>query len=239
MKNFKNTSKRLVAGLFAVCLLSLTLSSCLKESHSTPPTPVALLSVIQDSPGQPPLDFTLDGVRVNANQIIYGGGLDYFRAYIGKRTAAFTRSGAGGVVYSDTLTLKQNFAYTLCLVNKAATPGFLVLNDAITQPTSGNANLRFVNLSPDAPAVDLAVKDGAVLVSNKAFKGFSAFAPITSKSYTFEIRQAGTNTVLTTLTNVNISSGYVYTIYLRGLVGATDATKLTADLIVNAYPGLN
>jgi len=185
------------------------------------------------------LDFTLDGTRVNANQIIYGGGLDYFRAYAGKRTAAFTKSGGGGVVFSDTLTLKQNFAYTLCLVNKPATPGFLVLTDAITQPASGSANLRFVNLSPDAPAVDLAVKDGAVLVANKGFKGFSDFASITGKNYTFEIRQAGTSTVLATVTNVSINSGYVYTIYLRGLAGATDGTKLTADLIVNAYPGLN
>ena len=239
MKNFKNTSRRLVGGLFAVCLLSLTLSSCLKDHETTPPTPVALLSVIQDSPGQPPLDFTLDGTRVNANQIVYGGGLDYFRAYVGKRTAAFTKSGAGGVVFSDTLTLKQNFAYTLCLVNKPATPGFLVLTDAITQPTSGNANLRFVNLSPDAPAVDLAVKDGAVLVQNKGFKGFSGFASIISKNYTFEIRKAGTSIVLATLSNVNINSGYVYTVYLRGLTAATDATKLTADLIINAYPGFN
>ena len=239
MKNFKNTPKRLVIGLFAVCLLSVTLSSCLKSHDATPPTPVALLSVIQDSPGQPPLDFTLDGTRVNTNQIIYGGGLDYFRAFVGTRTAAFVKSGAGGVVFSDTLNLKQNFAYTLCLINKAATPGFLKLNDAITQPASGSANLRFVNLSPDANAVDLAVKDGAVLVANKNFKGYSGFASITGKTYSFEIRQAGTSTVLTTLTNVTINSGYVYTIYLRGLAGATDATKLTADLIINAYPGLN
>jgi len=239
MKNFKNTSKRLVAGLFAVCLLSLTLSSCLKEHNTAPATPVALLSVIQDSPGQPPLDFTLDGSRVNASQIIYGSGLDYFRAYAGKRTAAFTVSGSGTTIFSDTLTLKQNFAYTLCLVNKPASPGFLVLTDAITQPASGSANLRFVNLSPDAPAVDLAVKDGSVLVANKGFKGFSDFASITGKNYTFEIRQAGTNTVLTSLTNVTINSGYVYTIYLRGLAAATDATKLTADLITNAYPNFN
>jgi hypothetical protein len=239
MKNFNNTPKRLVAGLFAVCLLSLTLSSCLKDKNTGPVTPVALLSVIQGSPGQPPLDFSLNGTRVNANQIVYGGGLDYFRAYVGTRTAAFTTSGGGSTVFSDTLTLKQNFAYTLCLVNKLATPGFLVLNDAITQPSSGSANLRFVNLSPDAAAVDLAVKDGAVLVANKGFKGFSDFASITGKTYTFEIRKAGTTTVLTTLTNVTINNGYVYTVYLRGLATATDNTKLTADLITNAYPSLN
>lgn len=233
MKDFKNISKRLVVRVGAICIISFALSSCIKSHDDTPPAPVAVLSVIQDSPGQPPLDFTLNGTRVNSTQIVYGSGLDYFRAFSGKRTAAFVTAG-GATVLSDTMTLKQNYAYTLCLVNKAATPGFLLLNDAIAAPTPGNANLRFVDLSPDAPAVDLAIKDGAVLVPNKAFKGFSSFSSIEAKTYTFEIRQAGTNTVLATLSNKVINPGFVYTIYFRGLNDATDGNKLTADLIINA-----
>jgi hypothetical protein len=234
MKNLKNISKRLVVRMGAVCIVLLGLSSCIKTHDDTPAFPVSLLSVIQGSPGQTTLDFTLNGTRINANAIVYGGGLDYFRAYAGKRTAAFVKSGGGGTVFSDTLTLTQNLAYTLCLVNKAATPGFLVLKDAITQPTSGNASVRFVDLSPDAPAVDLAVKDGAILVPNKSFKGFSDFIPIVGNNYTFEIRQAGTSTVLATLSNVTLTPGIVYTIYFRGLKDATDGDKPTADLVINA-----
>ena len=85
----------------AVAILSLMLSSCIKDhSTDTPQPPVAVLSVLQESPGQQPLDFTLDGVRVNANQLVYGGGLNYFNAYAGKRTAAFTRASGGGVIFS-------------------------------------------------------------------------------------------------------------------------------------------
>lgn len=240
MKNFKTISKNLVAGISAVCVLSFMLSSCLKGTSSNTPTPpVALLSVIQDSPGQPALDFSINGNRVNTAAINYGGVLDYFQAYAGQRTFMFSKNGAGTTVKSDTATLKQNVAYTLCLVNLPATPQFLLLTDTISQPASGNAALRFVNLSPDATAVDFAVKDGDVFVANKSFKGFSTFKPITGKSYTFEIRKTGTATVLVTLNNVTLSPGYVYTVYLRGLAAATDATKLTADLITNAHPSYN
>jgi hypothetical protein len=240
MKNFKTISKNLVEGISAVCMLSFILSSCLKGSSSnTPSPPVSLLSVIQDSPGQPPLDFSINGTRVNLSALNYGGFLDYFQAYSGQRTFMFSKYGAGITVKSDTATLKQNVAYTLCLVNLPATPQFLLLTDTISQPASGYAALRFVNLSPDATAVDLAVKDGDVFVANKSFKGFSTFKPITGKTYTFEIRKTGMATILATLSNVTLNSGFVYTVYLRGLAGATDATKLTADLITNAHPSYN
>jgi len=234
MKNFKNISKGLVVKIGAVCIIALGLSSCIKNHDDTPVQPVALLSVIQASPDEPALNFNLNSARVNASPINYGSGLDYFRAVAGKRTAIFTKNSDGTTVKSDTMTLSQNVAYTLFLVNKAATPEYLLLNDAITQPSSGNANLRFVNLSPDSGPVDLAVKDGAVLVANKSFKGFSGFSSLEGKNYTFEIRKAGTTTVLASLTSQNISPGFVYSIYFRGLAASTDAAKPTASLIVNA-----
>ncbi|MGZ3872263.1 MAG: DUF4397 domain-containing protein [Mucilaginibacter sp.] len=239
MKILNNISKKSVAVIGAVCILSAMLSSCIKSHTSdTPAPPVALLSVIQASPDQPLLDFSLDGTRVNLNSIAYGDDLDYFRAYAGSRRAAFSKNGVVGTsVISDTITLKQNVAYSLFLINKASTPQYLFLTDSLTQPTAGNANLRFVNVSPDAPAVDLAVKDGAVFVPNKAFKGHSSFLPIQGKRYTFEIRKAGTTTVLATLNNVEVTPGYVYTILFRGFAASTTApTKLTADFIINARP---
>lgn len=238
MKILKNISKKSVAVIGAVCILSAMLSSCLKSSkNETPAPPVALLSVIQASPDQPLLDFSLDASRVNSYPIKYGDDLDYFRAYAGTRHVAFSKNGAGTTVITDTVTLKQNMAYSLFLVNKAASPQYLFLTDSLTQPTAGNASLRFINLSPDAPAVDLAIKGGAVFVTNKAFKGHSSFLPIPGKGYSFEIRQAGTTTVLATVDNVAVSNGYVYTILFRGLAASTTAsTKLTADFITNARP---
>lgn len=237
MKNFKNISQGLVTRISAVCILSVMLSSCLKD-HTTnvPSSPVSVMSVIQASTGQPVLDFYLDGTRVNASGLALGDNLDYFRAYSGKRKASFNQQGSGTQLFADTVTLKENVAYSLCFVGKSTAPSLFLLTDSLSQPSSGSAYVRFVNLSPDASAVDLAVKDGAVLATNKDFKGFTSFFLLQGKTYSFEIRAAGTSTVLATMNSVTIANGYIYTIYLEGLKASTGTDKLTPVLVTNAHP---
>lgn len=237
MKIYKNSSKRWIARLGAVCLLSLFLSSCLKDTNNYYAPPVAYLSFIQASPDQPPMDFYLNNNKVNWDPLNYGNEIDYIRAYTGTRTANFYNQNSATKIFSDTIHLNANVAYSLFLANTTAHPELVLLTDSLSQPSSGNAGIRFVNVSPDAPAVDLAVQGGSVLVTNKSYKGSSSFLPILGgKSYVFEVRQKGTSTVLATLGSVNLNVGQVYTIWFHGLATPTNATdKLAADIITNAY----
>ncbi len=238
MKNFKNISSKLVLRICAVCVVSVMLSSCLKSHNDNTPTPpVSLLTVIQASPDQPPLDFYLNSDKVNSGSISYGNDIDYFRAYSGKRAAIF-KLASGTNLILDSITLKQNFAYSLFLAGKASAPELVYLTDTLVTPAAGSAGVRFINLSPDAPAVDLAIKGGgAVWVGNKWFKGFSSFANVSGNKYSLEVRKAGTTTVLASVDNVSILPGYIYTIWLHGLVASTGASNaLTIGVITNAVP---
>jgi len=193
------------------------------------------VTLIQASPGEPPLNFYINGNKVNAIPITYGDDLDYFRVFSGNRTANFYDLSMNTVL-SAPLNVAPNTAYSVFLANVATKPEIVLLTDTLNKPSAGNASVRFVNLSPDAPAVDLVVQGGAIISSNKSFKGYSSFVSIPGKSdYTFEIRKSGTNTVLATLPNVGIASGYVYTIWFHGLASGTGADKLSAGLITNAY----
>jgi hypothetical protein len=238
MKTYKYTSTKWMAGLGVVCMLSvLFLSSCLKNNTDYYAPPVAYVSFIQASPNEPPLDLYLNNNKVNQPPIGYGTTLDYFRAYTGTRTVNLYNQGTMNKVLSDTVNLSANVAYSLFMTNTTAHPDLLLLTDTINQPAAGKANIRFVNVSPDAPAVDFAIKDTTAKVSNKAFKGFSSFLPVQGgKSYTFEVRQHGTSTVLATLANVTVSSGLVYTIWFHGLTNTSNiANKLGVDIVTNAY----
>jgi hypothetical protein len=237
MKIYSKTLKRLMAVVGAGCLLSVLFTSCLKSKNDYTPPPSAYVAFIQASAGQEPLDLYFNSNKVNQFALNYGDGIDYFKAYTGLRTANVYTAGSMTKVFSDTIRLNPNIAYSLFLVNTVAHPGFLLLTDSVSRPAAGKATVRFVNVSPDAPAVDLAVKDSAAFVSNKAFKGASSFiAKDGGRAYTFEVRQHGTSTVLATLNNVTLNSGQVYTIWLRGLVNTSVAAeKLTADILINAY----
>jgi len=236
METFKSTSKRWMACIGAVGLLSL-LSSCLKTSNNTYYPPVALVSFVQASPDEPQLDFFLDNNQINLNAVNYGDHFDYFKAYTGKRMANFYARNGMAKILSDSIHLKENYNYSLFLANKPTQPEIVLLTDTIKQPAVNNAGVRFVNLSPDAPAVDLVVTGGSKIVSNVGYKGYSAFLPITGNSgYNFQIVQAGTSTVLATLTNVTLNSGSLYTIWFHGLATTTSTTdQLAASIYTNAY----
>lgn len=238
MKNFQQISKRRAGIIGMICLLALSLSSCLK-SHNDDVVlpPAALISVINASPDSQPLDFYLDQNMANNYPIKYGNGLDYIRAYTGKRTAAFYVAGTQQKYASADIKVAADSTYSLFLSNVASKPDILLTRDTLTQPTSGMATVRFINLSADAPAADLAVTGGAVLVANKAYQSVSKFVPIAGGSkYTLEIRQAGTTTVLATLTDVSLRSGSVYTVWLQGIAASTTApTKLAGNIQLNAF----
>ncbi|MBV8390628.1 MAG: DUF4397 domain-containing protein [Mucilaginibacter sp.] len=237
MKVYGNPLNRWTALLGIGCFISLVFTSCLKSRNDYTPPPAAYVTFFQASPDEQPLDLYFNNNKVNQVPLHYGDGIDYFQAYPGLRTVNLYNSGSMSVIYSDTIRLKPNIAYSLFMVNPAANPGIFLVTDSISRPAAGKATLRFINVSPDAPAVDLAVKDSAAFVTNKAFKGFSSFIPKTGgQTYNFEIRQHGTSTVLATLSGVTLNSGLVYTIWLHGLANTSIAgDKLTADIVTNAY----
>ena len=109
----------------------------------------------------------------------------------------------------------------------------LVLTDDLTAPASGKAHVRFVHLSPNAPAVDIAVTGGAVVFPNNSFKGSTAFAPLDAGTYDLEVRVAGTNTVALPLPGIVLEAGKIYTVFAKGFLGGTGAEALGAQIIVN------
>jgi len=235
MKRYKNRWISLFAGFV---MLSLMLSSCLKNNNPAPAIPTALITVIQASPDEQPLDFYLNGNKVNVAPLTYGTGIDYFTAIAGERTANFYDYGTySPIVATAQFTLEQNMAYSLFLDSLPAKPGILLLTDTLVKPASGKAGVRFVDLSPDAPAVDLAIQSGATITTNKSFKGYTSFIPVPGQSnFTFEILKSGTSTVLATMPNVSLTNGYLYTVILEGLNTSTNsADQLNIIMLNNAY----
>ena len=61
--------------------------------------------------------------------------------------------------------------YTVFAADSVANIAPLVLADDLTTPAAGKAHVRFVHLSPNAPAVDVAVTAGPVLFANTRLQG--------------------------------------------------------------------
>lgn len=234
MKNLKSPTRRLSFAAFAGLFL-FSLSSCVKENNNYYNPPVGYLAVVQASPDEPPLNFTLNGNLVNQWPMQFGDFTYYVRCYTGTRIANFDNAYTGGQLISDSIHITQNQNYSLFLANTSSHPQYLYLTDTLAQPAAGMASIRFINLGPDAGAVDLIVQGTSTSITNKSFLGHSGFTQLTAGSYTLQVNQTGTTTGLASLANVNLYKGGVYTIWLQGLKASTGSgDKLSINLMQNA-----
>ena len=235
MQNILQNQRGLHVIIGLIFLSTVTLVSCTKTSNNQAVTPVSVLEVIDVSPDAPALDFYENSTVMNTNAIVYGRGLAYFNSYAGNVAFSFNGNGTSTKLAADNVTLTANHYYTLFFTNSIKTPDFILLADTLVSPGQTNSSIRFVNASANAPAVDVVVKKGSVLISNIAYKGYTKFvpAPVMSND-TLQVLQTGTNTVLATLPNISFEAGGVYTVWLYGVAGATDATKLSIYAAQNA-----
>jgi hypothetical protein len=151
----------------------------------------------------------------------------------GTRNIKVNVSGTSTTVINADLALSKDQNYSVFAIDSVSKISALVLTDDLTAPASGKAHVRFVHLSPNAPAVDVALTGGAVVFGNKAFKDYTAFTPLDAGTYNLEVRVAGTSTVALPLPGITLQAGKIYTVFAKGFLGGTGSEALGAEIIAN------
>lgn len=224
-------SLKTLYALFAIVTATL-LAACGKGDNEVPN--YGSLSIYNASPTLFTYDVYLNGSKLNAANLPYGGGVKYTQLPQGTYEAKFNVAGETAAVYTKTgISVANNNFSTLYLTGTAGNFDGLLLADDFSNTSVEKAYVRFVNLSPDAPALDLHVKDATSnLISNKKYKEYSGFTEIEGGSKTFEIKENVSGTVKTTLESTNFVKGYFYTIIAGGKVGAGANERLFNGQII-------
>jgi hypothetical protein len=194
----------------------------------------ARVRVVHASPDAPAVDVYADGAKVHTN-VAFKGSSDYLSVPAGPHNFKVFATGAnpatGTPVINADATLEAGKDYTVAAIGKVANIKPLVLVDNNAAPAAGKAHVRVVHASPDAPAVDIAVKSGPVLFPNVAFGKDAGPTPVDAGTYDLEVRPTGTMTVALAINGVQLQTGKIYTIFAVGLLNGTP--KLEALPIVN------
>jgi hypothetical protein len=176
----------------------------------------------------------IDDVKVNTQPLTYPNNTGYLDAETGTRNIKVNVAGTSTTVINGDLDLEVDKYYSVFAVDQVSEITALVLVDDLTMPAAGKAHVRFVHLSPDAPAVDVAVaSSGAVVFSDIAFKESTVFTPLDAGTYNLDVRVAGTSTVALVLPPVTLQAGKIYTVFAKGFLAGTGAQALGAEIIVN------
>jgi hypothetical protein len=217
-------------------LFTLAFSSCKKDEDTdttTPDSGTSFISVVNASPSLATYNYYMDDVKMNTAALPLGGTIPYVQVKSATYATKFTSASTTESLLAKSITLSSSAVYTYFLTGQADKLEGILVKDEISGVTTQGA-IRLVNLSPDAAALDLVVKDGATVITNQFYKSVSAFVAMDTKVYTLNVVDKSTGAVKATLTDVTLGAGKYYTVLVRGMVnpGNTDH-PLGAQLIVN------
>lgn len=182
----------------------------------------AQLRVIHASPDAPAVDIYVNGNKAISN-LAFKETTPWTALPAGSYDVKVTAAGGTDAVIEANLPLEAGKYYSVVATGKLADISAKVFMDDLSMLESGKARLRVIHVSPDAPAVDVAAKGGAVLVPNLAYPNASDYLTVDAMTVDVEVRAAGTNTVALAVPGLNLSAGNIYTIYAVGLLNGSPA----------------
>lgn len=193
----------------------------------------ARLRVVHASPDAPAVDVCADGSVVFAGAA-FPAATDYAGVPAATYAVRVVPAGAGcgspGVIEAD-LPLGAGTETTVVALNTLSSIEPLVLADDNSAPAAGQARVRFVHASPDAPTVDITLPDGTTLFDDVAFKQNAGYISVPAGTYSLEVRDETGTVVVLTVGPVTLAEGKVYSIFAVGLAGGDPA--LSALLAVD------
>jgi hypothetical protein len=182
------------------------------------------------SPDAPAVDVYANGGAI-LTEVPFGVLSDYLEVPAGTYTIEVVAAGAdpadGAVIGPVDLDFGAGTMTTVAATNALANIEAQVLADE-PAPKDGTAQVRVVHFSADAPAVDVAVDVGDVVVENLAYPDAAGYLDLPEGAYDLEIRPTGTADVAFDIDPLELAGGNSYTVFAIGSLADGSFTVLPA-----------
>jgi hypothetical protein len=188
----------------------------------------AMVRVLHASPDAPAVDIYVNGSKA-LSDVPFKGLSDYVALDAGTYKLEVKVAGSDTVVIGTDATVEAGMKYTVAAIGKLA----VFVDDGAIE--AGKTKLRVIHLSPDAPAVDVALKGQApadALVKNLSFPDATGYLVVAPGTYDLEVRLAGTETVALDLAGTAVDGDTNYTVFAVGLAAADAPAEQKLTVVV-------
>lgn len=197
--------------------------------------PVSYIRLLHASPSAPAVDVYANDILI-ARNLAYRGFTAYLNIRPGEyRVTVYPTGTRASVVIDTRVTVAPRSIYTIAAIGTQPNLSLLAMAEPKMTIPQGKAMVRFVHLSPDAPAVDITLPDGTQLFRNVIYKQITNYIPVTPTTYTLQARVAGTANVVLHVPNVRLYANRFYTVYAIGLAQGQPGLQVLIPLDGNTY----
>nr|WP_170857145.1 DUF4397 domain-containing protein [Algoriphagus locisalis] len=225
-----------VKSLATVALLAGTmgLTSCLDDDDQLDYPDAGYISIYNGAASNSGVIVYADQNRVNNLPLKYAEALPYSNFFPGDRLFKFSEPNSLTSLLEKEFEIKIDSVYSMFVLEDAGELDAVLVDDDWSEPTAEEAQIRMINLSPDAGSVSLRIDEVEdPIFSDLAFKSNSEFAGLATAIYDLTVISSDGET-LATATNVELDGNRVYSLVLRGYKQTTEnAKKLDLQLLTN------
>jgi hypothetical protein len=228
--------KKILVSVLLAAILPATFDGC-KSSLTTPPN--AKFYLINASPDSQGLDFFLDGASFSSN-IMYGYDSGYFSAYPGIHNLVFRKTNSAGSLINVNMSLTAGQSYSIFLIDSVNKLRPAAVADSTISPTRDTAKIRLLNFCINSPSIIAEFfADTSVILrySSRTFNDQNAnalqtqFNKIIARSYKLNIKRSLDSLLLKSFSNIQLSAGKIYTVYLKGSYDINDTSSIGEAII--------
>jgi Domain of unknown function (DUF4397) len=224
--------KNSIFGLF-ICLI---FQAC-TTSDSDLNLGEAQIKIYNASPDNSMITFYVNDSLKTPQALSFSQSTNYANTAAGSHIV-YTKSGANEIPNSKfSFLFQKNKYYSMFIAGKISKDSLVYISteDDLTAPSANKAKVRLINASPNSPSVDAifstSLTDSIPNFRNTNFRTGTIYTEFDPGNYLIRVRTAGTNTVITSGSNLNIVAGKIYTICIKGLLNETGNYTLSTVLI--------
>jgi hypothetical protein len=222
---------------FIIGLSAIGLSAC-KKNNDAPSTVNSIDSLNIINASVDTINFYLNGTRLNNNSNLYpAGSSGYYTVPSGLQSYQIKKAfnPATSIVqtlFSIPLTFEAHHYYSLFVAGETLALAFSTVDTLKANTIKNTCKVRFVNASPDAGSLDMAVGD-TTQFKNQAFKSASGFV-LVGVSGRKPIKVYATGSTVPIISGiVNLLAGKSYTFYSKGKLNGTGNAVFSVGATIN------
>lgn len=184
----------------------------------------AMVRVLHASPDAPAVDVYVNGQKVLGG-ISYKQQSNYLTVPAGTyKIDIYAAGDTSSPVLSQQVSVDGGNRYTVAAAGAVNNLQLIPVVDS-SSVSSGSSKVRVWHLSPNAPAVDVAVKGGDVLFRNVPFGKATRYMTLPPTTADLEVRVAGTNQVVLEIPQATFKPNEAYTAVALGFAGGDPALE--------------
>lgn len=197
--------------------------------------PQAHVRILHASPDTPAVDVYANG-RLLVKRLRFKEFTEYLSIPPGKYNIRVYPTGSTQKpVLSTNFEILDGKIYTIAAIGKFPDVSLMAIADPRRMIPRSKVLIRFSHLSPDAPAVDVGLKNGTNLFSNIQYKQTTQYIEAEPGLYNFVIKLAGTDKQVLLVPNIHLRPNRMYTIYAVGLASGNPSLQALIALDGGTY----